>query len=86
MDVKLDVTLIWLDFLDDLEEKVIPFVKTRNLKSKVVLLDEIDYNTWIDLIDPTWGGAIPFTLIVNSTPDTENYLFKSFGMENLNCR
>jgi thiol-disulfide isomerase/thioredoxin len=73
MDSKLDVTLISLDFLDELEEKVIPFVKARNLKSKVVLLDEIDYNAWVDLVDPTWGGAIPFTLIVNTTPDKGSY-------------
>ena len=67
MDARIDVTLISLDFLDELEEKVIPFVKARNLKSKVVLLDEIDYNSWIDLVDPTWGGAIPFPLIVNTS-------------------
>lgn len=33
--------------------------------SKVYLLDEIDGNTWIDKVEPSWSGAIPATLIIN---------------------
>ncbi|MBK7854425.1 MAG: hypothetical protein IPJ79_05520 [Bacteroidetes bacterium] len=32
----------------------------------VFLLDEIDYNAWIDKVDSTWGGAIPATIIFNN--------------------
>jgi hypothetical protein len=30
-----------------------------------LLLDEIDYNSWIDQVEKSWGGAIPATLFIN---------------------
>ena len=59
-----DVTLISLDFSEKLD-RVNNFITKRNLQSKVLLLDEIDYNSWIDRVDPSWTGAIPATLIIN---------------------
>ena len=59
------VTLISLDFVDVLESKVVPFVEKKQVTPKVLLLDEIDYNSWIDKVDPAWSGAIPATLIIN---------------------
>ncbi len=61
-DVK--VTLINLDFADKVK-KVNTFLLKKNIQSEVLLLDEIDYNTWIDKVDKNWGGAIPATLIIN---------------------
>ncbi len=60
----MEVILINLDFADAIE-KVNKFVNKNKLTSKVLLLDEIDYNKWIDKIDKTWSGAIPATLILN---------------------
>lgn len=65
MSGQVNVTLISLDFAEALGEKVIPFVKKRQLTIPVLLLDEIDYNSWIDRVDPSWSGAIPATLIIN---------------------
>lgn len=62
-DVK--VTLINLDFADK-EKKVESFLVKKKMKTEVLLLDEIDYNTWIDKVDQRWGGAIPATLVINS--------------------
>lgn len=62
---QVNVTLISLDFVDVLNQKVIPFVEKRNLTPQVLLLDEIDYNSWIDKVDPSWSGAIPATLFIN---------------------
>lgn len=61
----LNVTLISLDFEDQLESKVVPFVQKRRLNARVLLLDEIDYNSWIDKVEATWTGAIPATLMIN---------------------
>lgn len=58
------VTLINLDFVEKLD-KVDSFIARKNLKSEVLLLDEIDYNSWIDKVDKTWEGSIPATLIYN---------------------
>lgn len=58
------VTLINLDFVEKLD-KVDAFIARKSMKSEVLLLDEIDYNSWIDKVDKDWGGAIPATLIYN---------------------
>jgi hypothetical protein len=67
---KLKIYLISLDNRKELEGKVIPFVRSRNPKPEVLLLDETDYNKWIDLVSSDWGGAIPATLIFS--PATGN--------------
>lgn len=58
------ITLINLDFADKLD-KVKSFVDRKKMKSEILLLDEIDYNQWIDKVDKHWGGAIPATLVIN---------------------
>jgi thiol-disulfide isomerase/thioredoxin len=63
-DTQTQVTLINLDFADKLD-KVDAFLARKNMKSVNFLLDEIDYNSWIDKVDKSWEGAIPATLIYN---------------------
>ncbi len=60
------VILVSMDSKVDLNTKVIPFVKKRNLKTKLYLLDEPDANSWIDKIEPKWSGAIPATIFFNN--------------------
>jgi thiol-disulfide isomerase/thioredoxin len=62
---KIRIVLINLDYIKELDRKVIPFLKKNKVKPDVFLLDETDYNKWIDRVDPSWGGAIPATLIYN---------------------
>ena len=76
---KLDITLVSLDFADEFEKRVLPFVDKRELKSQVVLLDEIDYNSWIDKVDPSWSGAIPATLIINPSNGKRKFLEKELN-------
>ena len=63
-----DVKFVYvsLDFLKNLETKLLPFLENRNISNKVVVLDQNDVNSWIDKIDKKWSGAIPATLIYNS--------------------
>lgn len=68
------VVLVSFDFADQLNKRVIPFVEKRKVKSEVVLLDETDYNSFIDKIDPSWSGAIPATLMI----DRRNGLKREF--------
>jgi thiol-disulfide isomerase/thioredoxin len=58
------IMLINLDFADKVD-KVNAFVARKKMKSEVLLLNEIDYNLWIDKVDKHWGGAIPATLVIN---------------------
>lgn len=61
-----EILLVSLDFPEDIETKLKPFLKKKNITSKVILLDDPDSNTWIDKVDPNWSGAIPFTIIFNN--------------------
>lgn len=60
-----EVILVSLDFSEKLESQVVPFIEKHGLKSDVVLLDDVDSNTWIPKVDENWSGAIPATLIYN---------------------
>jgi len=79
----LKVVLVSFDFAEQLEKKVIPFVEKRQIKSEVVLLDETDYNAFIDKIDPSWSGAIPATLIVNNRTGKRVFYEKEFKVGEL---
>lgn len=60
----LKVVLVSLDFKNQFESKLIPFLKKKNIKSEVVLLTDKDYNTWLPMVDKNWSGSIPATLII----------------------
>jgi thiol-disulfide isomerase/thioredoxin len=60
-----ELVLVSLDFPKDIETKLKPFLKSKNISERVVILDDADSNTWIDKIDPNWSGSIPFTIIFN---------------------
>lgn len=60
-----DVTLISMDDVDLIENKVKPFIRKKNIISSVALLDETDLNETIEGIDKSWSGAIPATLIID---------------------
>lgn len=60
------VILVSLDAPLDLEKKVIPFLRKKAYACETVLLNEQKPHLWIDAVDPSWSGAIPATLFVNS--------------------
>jgi thiol-disulfide isomerase/thioredoxin len=69
------ITLINLDYADKVE-KVNEFIARKNIKSEVLLLDEIDYNSWIDKVDRGWSGAIPATLVFNPKTGKRKFVEK----------
>ena len=60
-----EVIFISIDFVEELESSVEKFIRKKNIKSEVFLLDDIDYNSWIDKVEKSWSGAIPATLIID---------------------
>ena len=63
---KLQVILVSLDFPNQKERRVVPFLQEKGISAPVKLVTDLDYNSWINLVDPSWSGAIPATLIYNS--------------------
>ena len=62
---KVKVVLISLDFPDQITKRVVPFLEDKMITADVKIMMELDYNKWISLVDPSWSGAIPATLIFN---------------------
>jgi thiol-disulfide isomerase/thioredoxin len=64
-DSKVKVILVSLDFPNQLERRLIPFLEEKEISASVMLMTDLDYNSWIDRVDKSWSGAIPATLIFN---------------------
>ena len=62
---KVRFVYISLDFKRELDTSLKNFILRKQFKSSVALLDEPDYNAWIDKVDPSWQGAIPATLVLD---------------------
>jgi thiol-disulfide isomerase/thioredoxin len=75
------VILVSLDFPKQAATRVIPFLKEKEISTEVLLITDLDYNSWIDLIDPSWSGAIPATLIYNK--DRRVFLEKELTRDEL---
>lgn len=76
-----EVILVSLDFPKKYESSLKPFIKKKELQSKVMALDDTDQNTWIPGINKDWSGAIPATLIYNK--DKRQFYEKSFTYDEL---
>ncbi len=72
------VKFISFDDSGKLNERVIPFIKKKDIQSEVYLLDETDFNKIIDQIDPRWSGAIPATIIMNHKTNEKLFFEQEF--------
>ncbi len=59
----LRVILVSLDFPNQVERRLIPFLIQKEITAQVLLMTDLNYNGWIDSVDPSWSGSIPATLI-----------------------
>jgi hypothetical protein len=57
--------LVSLDFKSKLEG-VKSLIAKKGIQSEVVLLADGRASEWIDLVDSTWSGAIPATLVIKN--------------------
>ena len=60
---KVKIILVSLDFPNQIESKLYPFIEKHNLKSEVIVLLDGKYNDWIEKVDEKWSGAIPITVV-----------------------
>ncbi|GGX20782.1 TlpA disulfide reductase family protein [Aquimarina muelleri] len=78
---KVEVILVSLDLPNQVESKLIPFIKKQKIQSKVVLLDDPDANNWIPKVNKNWSGSIPATIIYKN--GTVNFYERSFTYNEL---
>lgn len=83
---KVKVVLVSTDFKRNVETKLKPFVKRKNLRSQVVFMDESNPNVWVDLVSPEWSGAIPATLMVSTRKGKRLFFEKQLRFEELEAQ
>lgn len=78
-DKNFKMYLVTLDFARKKKELVIPFLQKNDIRAEVLLLDDNKrMNTWISLIDKSWSGALPATLIYKNG---KSLFFKEGSMD-----
>ena len=73
---KVKVILVSMDFKEELEKRVQPFVLKNKYTTEIVLLDEVNGNDFINKISESWSGAIPATLITRHNKSIHQFLEK----------
>jgi len=66
---KADIAGISVDFPDEIESKILPFVKKLNVNFPIYVNSESEQEKLINYFDKNWNGAIPATFIFNSKGD-----------------
>ncbi len=63
---KMRLVFVSLDFRKNYRKRLLPFLKKNHVRNEVGLLDEPDYNSWIDRVDSVWDGGLPATLVIHN--------------------
>jgi thiol-disulfide isomerase/thioredoxin len=59
----LEVVAVSADYPDEVDSKIIPFLKKQKVPFKVYVAKFDDQQDFINALDPEWSGALPATLI-----------------------
>jgi len=81
---KIKLILISMDFVKDVHSHLEPFLKQKKMMNTVWLLNDPDYNAWIDKVDPSWGGSLPATLVFNNKMKKRTFHEEELTFEELN--
>jgi thiol-disulfide isomerase/thioredoxin len=76
---KVKFIMVSLDFPSDLEKQLIPFIENNNVTLEVALMTDLDYDKWIDKVDPLWHGEIPATLVFNNAKNLRYFHLGEVG-------
>jgi thiol-disulfide isomerase/thioredoxin len=64
-DQPVKVLMVSLDFVRNLNSRLIPFIEKNNMKAEVILLNDPKSHIWIEKVSSNWTGSIPATIIYN---------------------
>jgi thiol-disulfide isomerase/thioredoxin len=78
------IILVSMDFKEDLDKKLVPFLEKNQYSFEVILLDEINGENFINKINTKWSGAIPATYFTHKNKKKEEFFEKKVTLEILN--
>jgi thiol-disulfide isomerase/thioredoxin len=82
-DKPFKVLFVSLDFVKTADQRIPKLLKEKSIHSPVYLLNEPDYNSWIDKIDSAWGGSLPATLVLDTKKKKAGFYEKELSKEEL---
>jgi len=71
---KVDFIGLSVDFPDEVDSKIIPFLKKNKANFKIYVNDFDDVEDLINFINKKWNGAIPATFIFDKTGKQQKYI------------
>ena len=71
---KIDVVGISVDFPEEIDSKIVPFLKNQNVTFANFVIKVIEPEDFINLLSKDWSGAVPATFIYNENGDQIRYL------------
>jgi thiol-disulfide isomerase/thioredoxin len=61
------VRFVFVSLDDDSQyTAMVKLARKLGIEQNTIVLNEVDYNSWISKVDPNWSGAIPATIISNA--------------------
>ncbi|MCX6135293.1 MAG: TlpA disulfide reductase family protein [Ignavibacteriales bacterium] len=66
-DSGVEVVGISADYPDEVESKILPFLRKQNVPFRTYVAKFKRQEDFINSVDPKWSGALPATLIVDTT-------------------
>lgn len=82
-DKPIKVILISLDFVKTAEARINKIIEEKSIQTPIYLLNETDYNSWVDKIDTSWGGSLPATLVLDSQKKKIGFYEKELSKDEL---
>ncbi|MDE3059272.1 MAG: TlpA family protein disulfide reductase [Bacteroidota bacterium] len=79
-DSLVEVVAISVDYPDEADSKVRPFLKKHNVDFKVYIADAKDQEDFINAVNSSWSGAVPATFIFGKHGKQRAFLL---GKQNL---
>ncbi len=58
------------------DTKLADFIKEKGIRAQVLWMNEPNPNDWINMVNPNWSGAIPYTVVMNKH---KNYMWFKEG-------
>jgi len=79
----IQVILVSLDDVKNANARIARVVKEKLILSPIYLLNEPDYNAWINKIDSSWSGSLPATLFLDKKKNKIGFYEKELSQEEL---
>lgn len=83
---RVKVILVNLDSKKNIDSRVLPFIRTKDLRSRILFTDVVELNQRLDEIDPSWSGAIPATLFSGKTTAAKQFHEGELTFEQLDTK